>query len=151
MGRLVILILFLVIGGLLGAFGLFFVRLGMLAQGFDRQIAAEGTDGEAEVADHRIVHGRRTRSYYITLKYTASAPGAQPETLTTDAEISSEDYQRLSIGDKVAIRYMPKAPKEAILSGAVRDRTSDSLLITGYGAMAVGAVAALIGFLAWLR
>jgi hypothetical protein len=140
-----------VIGGLLGAVGLFFVRLGRLAQGFDRQIAAEGTDGEAEVTDHRTVHGRGSRSYYITFKYTVSPPGAQPETLTTDAEISSEDYQQLNVGDKVAIRYMPKAPKEVILSGAVRDRTSGSLLITGYGAMAVGAAAALIGLLAWLR
>ncbi len=151
MGRLVILILFLVIGGLLGAFGLFFVQLGRLGQGFDRQIAAEGTDGEAEVTDHRTVQGRGSRSFYITFKYTASALGAQPEMLTTEAEISSEDYQRLSIGDRVAIRYMPNAPKEVILSGAVRDRTSASLLITGYGTVAAGVAAALIGIVAWLR
>ena len=151
MGKLVIFILFLVIGGLLGAFGLFFIRLGWLAQGFDRQIAAEGTDGEAEVTDRRTVGGRGSRSYYLTFRYTASPPGGQLETLTHEAEISGDDYRGLHPGDKVAIRYLPTAPKEVILSGAIRDRLTPSLFITGYGALAVGVAAALFGLIVGLR
>jgi hypothetical protein len=151
MGNLFILIVFLIIGGLLAAFGLFFIHLGRLAEGFDRQIAADGVDGEAEVTDHRTLPGRGSSSYYVSFRYTVTPPGGPPQTLTTETEISGDDYQRLSPGDKLPIRYLPTDPQEVILAGAVRDRTTTSLLITGYGALAIGAAAALFGVIVALR
>ncbi len=150
MEKLPLLILF-VFGGLLCAFGWFFIRLGIAAQGFDRQIASAGTDAEAEVTDHRTIHGRGTRSYSITFEYTVNSPGGQPEKITQETDITGADYQRFKPGDKVAIRYMPNAPKEVILRDGIHEQTVPFFLTGGIGGIVAGAVLIIIGIVAWLR
>ena len=137
----------LALGGLLAAAGAFFFRLGRLMQGFDRQIAAEGTDTQAEVTNHRSQTAGRShaRTYYITTSYTVPAADGSPQTFTQENPISEADYERLNPGDKITIRYLPKSPKEMMLSGGVRDQTGPGffrlgvlLLVFGVGLLLIG-------------
>jgi hypothetical protein len=137
----------MVFGGLLAAAGAFFFRLGWLTRGFDRQIAAEGTDTQAEVTDHRSLKAARggARTYYITTSYAAPVAGGPPQRFTQDSPVSAADYERLNPGDTVTVRYLPNAPKEMMLSGGVRDQTGPGffrlgviLLVLGVGLLLIG-------------
>ena len=144
-------IILLVLGVLLCAYGWFSMRLARAAQAFDRQIALGGVDAEAEVTDHQIIHGRRTRSYYITFEYTVNSPGGQPEKIAQKTSITGADYQRLNPGDKVAIRYLPNAPTWVMLRGAVEEQTVPAFLTAGIGGIVAGSLLIIIAILAWPR
>lgn len=128
----------LIFGLLLCAFGALMLYVWRLMRADDRQIAAEGVDGEAEVTDQRTIHGRGSSNYYLTFRYTVQAPGKEPETLTQETEVSGPDYQRLPPGAKVAIRYLPTAPKEVSLRGGVRPPGTPKTLIGGLGGIVGG-------------
>ncbi len=140
-------------GALLAAAGWLILRLGLRLAQFDRQIAAEGVDGEARVTDHHTLKAARgsAQSYYITFQYPAGGAGGQPQQFTEDAEISGAEYERINPGDKISIRYLPTAPKEVILTGGGRDRTAQTFLTLGITLGAAGAVLIVIGAVAWLR
>ena len=136
----------------MAAAGAFILRLGRLVQGFDRRIAAEGVDTQAEVTDLGSLKAARgdARTYNITIAYTAPVAGGPPQTFTTKSDVSEADYDRLKLGDKVRIRYLPTAPTEMMLAGSVRDQTGPGffrlgglLLVLGVGLILVS-VAALL-------
>ncbi len=138
MAKLLAVAFSLIFGLLLCAFGAFMLYVWRSLRADDRQIAAEGVEGEAEVTDQRTVHGRGSSNYYITFKYTVQAPGREPETVTQETEISGPDYQRLQPGAKVAIRYLPNAPKEVSLRDGVRQPGTPKTLIGGIGGIVGG-------------
>ncbi len=151
-----ILLIPLGLGGLLIAFGVFFIRLGMKQRGFDRRIASEGRDAEAVIVQHRQVHvdlrnGGGRDSFYLTFEYTVNAPGNQPNKLTQEIGISSDDYQRFNPGDKLAIRYLPNEPQSAIPLSEVHEQIVPFFMKGGIAGFIVGALMILIGVVAWLR
>ena len=136
----------------MAAAGVFFLRMGWLLRGFNRRIAAEGVDTQAEVTDLGSQTAARgdARTYNMTIAYTAPVAGRPAQTFTTKSDVSEADYDRLKLGDKVRIRYLPTAPKEMMLSGSVRDQTGPGffrlgglLLVLGVGLILVS-VAALL-------
>ena len=149
MDRLIVLLAF-VFGVLLCAFGGFWLRLGSLVQAGDRQIAAEGVDAEAEVTDHRTVPGRGGSLHRITFAYTVPAAGGPPKKITQEVEVTGADYERLNLGDTVAIRYLPKAPEEMILRD-LREQSVPNFLIGGIGGLAAGGILIVICIIVWLR
>jgi hypothetical protein len=155
MERLVVLIP-IVFGVALVAFGTFFIRLGLMARAFDRRIAAQGVDAQATITDHRQVHsdlrGHGVRDdYFITFRYTPKSPGQTPKELTTETEISSDDYDRLNPGDHVTARYLPDSPTEVILLDGVQEQTVPLFFKGGIGGLLVGVLMILLGIFAWLH
>jgi len=141
------------LGLLLAVAGAFFWRLGQLVQRFDRQIAAEGVDTQAEVTDLSSQTAARgtARTYYITIAYTAPVAGGPPQTFTTKNEVSAADYDRLKLGDPVRIRYLPKTPTEMMLAGSVRDKTGPGFFRLGGLLLVLGAGLVLLGVGVLLR
>ena len=142
-----------VLGALVAALGIFFLRLAWLMRGFNRQISAQGVDTQAEVTDHRRLKAGRgdAYTYYLTTTYTVAAAGGAPQTFTAESTVSQADYERLNPGDKVTVRYLPSAPKEMILAGGVHDQSVQGLLAPGLAATALGGVLVLLAVWVWLR
>ena len=142
----------LVLGVLMVAPGVFILRLAWLMRGFNRQIAAQGVDVQAEVTAHRSLKAKRgNRTFYITTTYSAPVAGGALQTFTTESMVSQSDYERLNPGDKITVRYLPGAPKEMILAGGVRDQSVQWMLVPGLAVTAAGAVLILIAAAIWLH
>ena len=92
-------------GGLLAAAGIFLFCLGWLTRGFDRQIAAQGVDTQAEITAHRTQMAKKGTARVYTLTTTYRVPAATgdglPQTFTQESEVSAADYERLNPGDQV--------------------------------------------------
>jgi hypothetical protein len=140
-----IVLVFMVLAVLLGAFGGFFFYLGMKSRGFDRQIAAQGLDAEARVTDKHSVHAGKNRTFYLSLEYTTTPPGGPPQTLTQDALVSRDDYDRLEKGDTLGVRYLPDAPKEMIIRKGARDQLTSSFTTAGVAGLMGGAAMLALG------
>jgi Protein of unknown function (DUF3592) len=153
--KLILLIPF-VLGGVLVAFGWWFIRMGMIMQTFDRQIASEGVDAEAVITDHRKVHvdlrnGGGRNDYYITFEFTVNSPEESSKKITRETQISSDDYQRINPGESVAIRYLPNKPADVILLNGVHEQRVPFFRNGGIAGICGGAVLILISIIAWLR
>jgi hypothetical protein len=153
--KLIFLIPF-IFGVMLFAFGLFFARLGLTMRASDSRIAAEGVDGEAVIKNQRTVHtdlrnGGGRDEYYITLEFTPNSPGEQTQKVSQETQVSTEDYQHIGPGDKIAIRYLPKQPKELILLSGLHEQGIPFFMNAGIAAMVVGAALLIFGIVIWVR
>ena len=138
------------------AFGLIFARLGSAMRTFNHRIATEGVDGEAVIKSQRKVHtdlrnGEGRNEYYITIEFTPNSPGEQTQKVSQETQVSAEDYQHISSGDKIAIRYLPKQPKEMILLSGLHEQGVPFFMNAGIAAMVAGAALLILGIVIWVR
>ena len=142
-----------VLGALVAALGVFFLRGAWFMRGVNRQIAEQGVDTQAEVTDHRSLTAARgdARTYYLTATYSVPAAGGPPRTFTRESEVSAEDYERLNPGDKVSVRYLPAAPGEMTLHSGVHDQSVQGFLAPGLAALLLGGGLMLLAVWVWLR
>ncbi len=136
--------------GCLGGVGLVLAFLGyanLRGSGAAKQdeiaLAARGISTEAEILNQnwRRIWTRRlySVSYFITFRYTVTAPDDTKKDYTCTKEIRAADYRRLRIGDHIGIRYLPERPEtSSIESGAQAVISAATIRLLGVAMLAAG-------------
>ncbi len=145
------LLALLILAGV-GAFMIWFGRLFLSGassvQQFEQKIMTEGVETDAEIVNNRVSTGSRGASYYfITYQYTAKMPDGQPQKLTSEDAVSHADYERLTLGSHITVRYLPGDPKSVRPGDGIRETfSSNTLRWSGWILAVLGIGLVIFGF-----
>jgi len=155
---IIILVVVCGAGAFMAFFGYAWTKGAQATEQLSEKINAQGVNADAEIVNHqeKVSQGARYYRvyYYLTYKYTVPAQGGSPEQiLTSESQVSSDDYRSLKLGDPLTVRYLPDDPKQVrILSGAHPvDYGSNTSQIAGIVAAVAGVVVIIagIGIVIW--
>jgi hypothetical protein len=96
------------------AFGGWLLNIGIKAGKNNLNLHSKGKETAAIVFDRWEESGSDSSSYYVAYAYRVPGFGKQ---IFTNAELSSDAYQKLKIGDTVSARYLPDHPQTVKLLG----------------------------------
>jgi hypothetical protein len=96
------------------AFGGWLLSIGIKAGKNNLNLHSKGQETPAIIFDRWEESGSDSSFYYVAYAYRVPGFGKQ---IFTNAEQSSDAYQKLKIGDTVSVRYLPADPKIVKLTG----------------------------------
>ncbi|MCB0213200.1 MAG: DUF3592 domain-containing protein [Anaerolineae bacterium] len=79
-----------------------------------------GVTTEAEVISQRVNEDSDGDTYYITYRYTAPLPQGDRDSFTREESVSQKEYQTLTPGTQVSVRYAASHPETARLVNSSR-------------------------------
>lgn len=135
------------------AMGLFMVYVGWLGfrvGGAARQLSQtlydEGVLGDAVVTAHDTRMGRRVVYYNITYEYTVTGKDGKSTKLTSNADISRDNYDQYPVGETIKVRYLPDTPDVVEPAGDIRQTVTGTnfqiggiiTMVAGLGLIAFG-------------
>src|SRR5579859_1898142 len=129
------------------------LRRAQKARADARRLATEGNEAQAQVTHKRgYPHPRRGKpAWFVDYSYTVSAPGGAEQTLSGQAEISQADFERLNVGDALAVRYAPGDPSHSILAIGLDQSAAPTFMADSAAGLVIGGVLILIGIIWGLR
>jgi hypothetical protein len=112
--------IFVMVGGVIGATALIELNV-------RNQLDKVGVVTDATVTDHRITHsrdskGRTSTTYFVTYQFYAGASGDDnPPLYSREQSVSSDTYNRVPVGNKISVRYLPGDPNTSRVMNDDRD------------------------------